>query len=170
MWKQKCENYGHIISPTYALLANRVFWTLTAKRFHGYYLSDFTLNIFGYDPFGNKTQISTNFCELICRPAAATILLTTIFHIAHLNRDTRNFSGLHQSWPGVTCLTYNSSKSEKGWFLSHQEDHFCDCFWMAKRQTFALSRQYIFQKLYMWGFIWDILHHFSASSEASEFC
>ena len=134
---------------------------LNPDWFYGYYLSDFTLNIFGYDPFGNKTQISTNFCELICRPAAATILLTTIFHIAHLNRDTRNFSGLHQSWPGVTCLTSNSSKSEKGWFLSHQEDRFCDCFWMesiflAKRQTFALSKQYIFQKLYMEGFIWDI--------------
>ena len=126
-----------------------IFWTLTAKRFHGYYLSDFTLNIFGYDPFGNKMQISTIFCEMICRPAAAMILPTTIFLIAHLNCDTWIFSGLHQSWPGVTCLTYNSSKSEKGWFFSHQEDHFCDCFWMAKRQTFALSRQYIFQKLYM---------------------
>ena len=31
-----------------------IFWTLTAKRIHGYYLSDFTLNIFVYDPFGNK--------------------------------------------------------------------------------------------------------------------
>ena len=65
-----------------------IFWTLTAKRFHGYYLSDFTLNIFGYDPFGNKMQISTIFCEMICRPAAAMILPTTIFLIAHLNRDT----------------------------------------------------------------------------------
>ena len=113
---------------------------LNPDWFYGYYLSDFTLNIFGYDPFGNKTQISTNFCELICRPAAATILLTTIFHIAHLNRDTRNFSGLHQSWPGVTCLTSNSSKSEKGWFLSHQEDRFCDCFSPWSRLTKGLCK------------------------------
>ena len=116
-----------------------IFWTLTAKRFHGYYLSDFTLNIFGYDPFGNKMQISTNFCEMICRPAAAMILPTTIFLIAHLNCDTWIFSGLHQSWPGVWHTTPRKVK----------KDHFCDCFWMAKRQTFALSRQYIFQKLYM---------------------
>ena len=82
MWEQKCENFGLFMNPTYLNLCWRfapfpdiwqenyrqkwlwthlihIFWTLTAKRFHGYYLSDFKLNIFGYDPFGNKMQIST---------------------------------------------------------------------------------------------------------------